>query len=85
MSVFLAYDQNGEPQFGLIQSVLLLDQTSLTPTIKLVVKKWETQWLYRHLYAYSVTPTEVLVAVDVRELLDHLVVVWVGVLVAVRV
>lgn len=55
----------------LIESVLILDQTSPTPTIKLVVKKWETQWFDRHFYAYSVIPTQILVAIDVRELLDH--------------
>ena len=72
MSVFLSYDpEDGEPQFGLIESVLLLEQTSPTPTIKLVVKKWETQWFDRHLYAYSVIPTQVLVAVDVKDLVDH--------------
>lgn len=71
MTVFLSYDPYGEPQFGVIQSVLLLEQTSHTPTIKLVVKKWETQWFDRHLFAYSVIPTQVLAAIDVRELLDH--------------
>lgn len=38
-TIFLSYDPYGEPQFGVIQSVLLLEQTSHTPTIKLVVKK----------------------------------------------
>lgn len=71
MTVFLSYDPYGEPQFGVTQSVLLLEQTSHTPTITLVVKKWETQWFDKHLFAYSVIPTQVLAAVDVRELLDY--------------
>lgn len=71
MTVFLSYDPYGDPQFGLIKSVLLLEQTSHTPTMKLIIKKWETQWFDRHLFAYSVIPTQVLVAVDVSELLDH--------------
>lgn len=71
MTVFLSYDPDGEPQFGLIKSILVLNQTSHTPTIKLVVQKWKTKWFDRHFFAYSVIPTHVLAAVDVRELLDH--------------
>lgn len=65
MTVFLSYDPYGEPQFGLTQSNLLLEQTSHAPAINLVVKKWETQWFDRHLFADSVIPTQVLAAVDV--------------------
>lgn len=45
MTVFLSYDSDGEPQFGVIKSILVLDQSSHTPTIKLVVEKWETNGL----------------------------------------
>ena len=71
MTVFPSYHPDGEPQFGLIKSILVLNQTSHTPTIKLVVQKWETIWFDRPFFVYSVIPTHVLAAVDVRELLDH--------------
>ena len=71
MSVFLSYETDGEPQFGLIKSIIVLEQTTNTPTMKLVVQKWETKGFERHFFAYSVTPTHSLAAVDVEELLDH--------------
>lgn len=71
MTVFLSHDSDGEPQFGVIKSILVLDQTSHTPIIKLVVEKWETKWFDRHLFAYCVIPTQVLAAVDVSDLIDH--------------
>lgn len=71
MTVFLCYDPEGEPEFGLIKSILLLGQTTDTPTTKFVVQKWETQGFERHFYAYGVTLTQTLAAVDPTELLDH--------------
>lgn len=71
MTVFLAYDTDGEPQFGLLQTILLMEQTSKTPSVKLVVQKWETIGFERHFFAYCVTPTHILIAVDVKELIDH--------------
>lgn len=71
MTVFMSYDKDGEPKFGLIKTIFILGQTTYTPTIKLVVQKWETKGFERHFFAYSVIPTQVLAAVDVRELQDH--------------
>lgn len=50
MTGFLSYDPNGEPQFGLIKAILVLDQTKHTPVIKLVVEKWETKGFDRHFF-----------------------------------
>lgn len=73
MTVFLSCNPDGEPQFGLIKAILVLEQTTHTPAIKPVVQKWETEWFERlfFFFAYSVIPTQALAAVDVRELLDH--------------
>ena len=57
MTVFLSYDAEGEPEFGLIKSILLLGQTTDTPTTKFIVQKWETKGFERHFHAYGVTLT----------------------------
>lgn len=51
MTVFLSYDPDGEPEFGLIKAILVLDQATLMPKVKLVVQRWETQWFERHFFA----------------------------------
>ena len=71
MTVFLSYDSDGEPQFGLIKSIILLSQMTHTPTTKFVIQKWETKGFERHFHAYSVTQTQTLAAVDPSKLLDH--------------
>ncbi len=71
MTVFLCYDPDGEPQFGLIKSIKLLGQMTNTPTTKFVVQRWETQGFERHFHAYSVIQMQTLAAVDPSVLADH--------------
>ena len=66
MTVFMSYDQGGEPQFGLIKTNLVLEQT-----VKLVVQRWETIGFEKQFFAYSVIHTKYLLAIDVKGLLDH--------------
>lgn len=70
MMVFMSYDEDGEPQFGLIKTILVLEQMG-SSRIKLVVQKWETLGFEKHLFAHSVIPTKELLAIDVEELLNH--------------
>ena len=69
MTVFMSYE-DGEPLFGLIKTILVLEQTG-SSQIKFVVQKWETVGFDRHLFAYSVIPSKDLTLIDVKELLDH--------------
>lgn len=66
MTVFLSYSADGEPLFGLVKNIVVLDHS-----IKLLVQKWETLGFERHLFAYSVTATSHVFAVDPCSLLDH--------------
>lgn len=68
--LFMSYDTDGDPQFGLLKTILVLKQMGRS-RIKLVVQKWETLGFEKHLFAYSVIPTKDLLATDVEELLDH--------------
>lgn len=69
MSVFLSYNSEGEPNFGLLKLILVMHQP--TPKVKLVVECWETICFDRHLFAYTVRHSQKKAAVDVNELLDH--------------
>lgn len=66
MTAFLSYDIDGEPQFGLVKTILVFDHS-----VKLVVQKWDTEGFERHVFAYSVTATTNVFAVDQSSLLDH--------------
>lgn len=66
MTVFMSNDQDGEPEFGLIKVILVHQQT-----IKLVVQRWETIGFVKHFFAYNVIQTKDLLAIEVKELLDH--------------
>ena len=70
MSVFMSYDEDGEPLFGLLKNIFVLEQTG-SSQIKFVVQKWETLGYDKHLFAYSVIRTKDLTVIDVKELLDH--------------
>nr|XP_057925469.1 uncharacterized protein LOC131127529 [Doryrhamphus excisus] len=71
MTLFLSYDSDGEPQFGLLKSIIFLGPLSDKPTTRFVVQKWETQGFERHFHSYSVTQTQTLAAVDPSTLIDH--------------
>jgi len=43
MTVFLSYSAEGEPQFGLLKNILVLDHS-----VKLEVQKWDTVGFERH-------------------------------------
>lgn len=64
VTVFLSYAADGEPQFGLVKNILVLDHS-----VKLVVQKWDTVGFERHFFAYGVTTF--VFAVDQSSLLDH--------------
>lgn len=66
VTVFLSYAADGEPQFGLVKNMLVLDHS-----VKLVVQKWDTVGFERHFFAYGVTATTNVFAVDQSSLLDH--------------
>lgn len=66
MTVFLSYTADGEPQFGLVKKILVLDHS-----VKLVVQKWDTVGFERHFFAYGVITTTNVFAVDLSSLLDH--------------
>lgn len=70
MMLFMSYDKDCDPQFGLVKTILVPEQMGRL-RIKLVVQKWETLGFDKHLFAYSVIPTKDLLAIDVEELLDH--------------
>ena len=65
-TVFLSYADDGEPQFGLVKNILVLDHS-----VKLVVQKWDTVGFERHLFAYGVAATTNVFTVDQSSLLDH--------------
>lgn len=64
VTVFLSDAADGEPQFGLVKNILVLEHP-----VKLVVQKWDTVGFERHFFAYGVTTF--VFAVDQSSLLDH--------------
>lgn len=71
MTVLHSCDQEGESQFGLVKSVLVLNQSTESPLIKLVIQKWETLGFEKHYFSYAVILTPSLLALNVGDLLDH--------------
>lgn len=71
MMILLSCDSEGDPQFGLIKTVLVLNETTKSPIIKLVIQKWQTTGFERHFFAYAVVPTPSLMATNIDDLLDH--------------
>ncbi|KAK0132606.1 hypothetical protein N1851_032474 [Merluccius polli] len=71
MMVFLSCDSEGDPQFGLIKTVLVLNETTKSPIIKLAIQKWQTTGFERHFFAYTVVPTSSLIATNIDDLFDH--------------
>lgn len=66
VTVFLSYAADGDPQFGLVKNILVLDHS-----VKLVVQKWDTVGFDRHLFAYGVEATTNVFAVDQSSLQDY--------------
>lgn len=66
MTVLLSYRPDGEPEFGLMQTIV-----AINTVIKLIVQRWDMVGFERHFFAYEVQPTECVEAIDVTHLLDY--------------
>ncbi|XP_073694457.1 uncharacterized protein [Garra rufa] len=58
--------QNGEPQFGTIQKIVVFESV-----IKFIVRKWDLLGFERHYFACCVIPTTVIDCIDVGSLDDY--------------
>lgn len=50
MTLLLSHSPDGEPQFGTIQRIVLVNST-----VKLIVQNWETTGFARHVFAFTVS------------------------------
>lgn len=66
MTIFLAYSQNGEPEFGLVQTIIAFKNV-----IQFIIQRWDLVGFERHFFAYAVQPTDHVEAIDVDNFLDY--------------
>lgn len=66
MTLWLSHSANGEPQFGTIQSTVVMNST-----VKIIVKKWETTGFERPYFSFTVSPTTALDVVDIDSIADY--------------
>lgn len=66
MTLLVSMSADGDPQFGTIRTIVLVDKT-----IKLIVKNWETLGFERHFFAFTVSPTSSVKGFDIDSIVDH--------------
>lgn len=66
MTLLFSHSPDGEPQFGTIQRIVLVNST-----VKRIVRKWETTGFARHVFAFTVCLTTENQAVDIGCICDY--------------
>ena len=66
MTLWISHSVDGEPEFGTIQKMVLLNSK-----VQLIVKRWDTTGFERHLFAFTVSPTSEIDAVDINSIADY--------------
>lgn len=66
MALLLSHSADGEPQFGTIKSIVVMNSK-----VKIIVKNWETTGFERHFCAFTVSPTSAIEAVDIDSIGDY--------------